>query len=116
MTVLSVLYLLTYSLVLTLLAFDLVMSMEPPWYSTLFGAYAFAKAFYLGLLALLVLAGLCHLAWKEESGLTSAHFHDVGKLLFAFCLVWAVLLVRLRRTPLPVAAPQAEATPGTAAP
>jgi hypothetical protein len=89
MTVLSVLYLLAYSLVLTLLAFDLVMSMEPPWYSTLFGAYAFAKAFYLGLLALLVLAGLYHLAWKEESGLTSAHFHDVGKLLFAFCLVWA---------------------------
>ena len=89
MTVLSVLYLLAYSLVLTLLAFDLVMSMEPPWYSTLFGAYAFAKAFYLGLLALLVLAGLYHIAWKEESGLTSAHFHDVGKLLFAFCLVWA---------------------------
>jgi hypothetical protein len=63
--------------------------MEPPWYSTLFGAYAFAKAFYLGLLALLVLAGLSQLAWKEASGLTPAHFHDVGKLLFAFCLVWA---------------------------
>jgi len=89
MTVLSVLYLLIYALVLTLLAFDLVMSMEPPWYSTLFGAYAFAKAFYLGLLALMILAGIYHLAWKEDSGLTAAHFHDVGKLLFAFCLVWA---------------------------
>jgi len=89
MTVLSVLYLLTYALVLTLLAFDLVMSMEPPWYSTLFGAYAFAKAFYLGLLALMVLAGVYQLAWKEKSGLTSSHFHDLGKLLFAFCLVWA---------------------------
>jgi len=42
MKVLSVLYILTYALVLTLLSFDLVMSME-------FGAFAFAKAFYLGL-------------------------------------------------------------------
>ena len=89
MTVLSVLYVLTYAFVLTLLAFDLVMSMEPPWYSTLFGAYAFAKAFYLGLLALLILAGVYHVVRREESGLTPAHFHDVGKLLFAFCLVWA---------------------------
>jgi hypothetical protein len=89
MTVLSVLYLLVYSLVLTLLAFDLVMSMEPPWYSTLFGAYAFAKAFYLGLLALTVVASVYYLARGQESGLAPSHFHDLGKLLFAFCLVWA---------------------------
>jgi hypothetical protein len=89
MTVLSVLYVLAYAFVLTLLAFDLIMSMEPPWYSTLFGAYAFAKAFYLGLLALMVVAGVSYLARREQSGVTSSHFHDLGKLLFAFCLVWA---------------------------
>ena len=89
MTVLSVLYILAYALVLTLLAFDLVMSMEPPWFSTLFGAYAFAKAFYLGLTALMVLSAVSYLSRGGESGLTSSHFHDLGKLLLAFCLVWA---------------------------
>jgi hypothetical protein len=89
MTTLSVLYILVYSLILTLLAFDLIMSMEPPWYSTLFGAYAFAKAFYLGLLALMVVAGFHYLRGGESSGLRPSDFHDLGKLIFAFCLVWA---------------------------
>ena len=89
MTVLSVLYILAYALVLTLIGFDLVMSMEPHWFSTLFGAYAFAKAFYLGLAALMILSSIFYLGSREKSGLTSSHFHDLGKLLFAFCLVWA---------------------------
>jgi hypothetical protein len=89
MTTLSVLYILVYCLVLTLLAFDLIMSMEPPWYSTLFGAYAFAKAFYLGLLALMVVAGFHYLRGAESSGLRPSDFHDLGKLILAFCLVWA---------------------------
>jgi hypothetical protein len=89
MTTLSVLYILVYGFVLTLLAFDLIMSMEPPFYSTLFGAYAFAKAFYLGLLALMVVAGFHYLRGGEHSGLRPSDFHDLGKLIFAFCLVWA---------------------------
>ena len=89
MKVLSVLYILTYALVLTLLSFDLVMSMEPHWFSTLFGAFAFAKAFYLGLAGLMILSAIFYVAKGARSSLTSSHFHDLGKLLFAFCLVWA---------------------------
>jgi hypothetical protein len=89
MTTLSVLYILAYGFILTLIAFDLIMSMEPPFYSTLFGAYAFAKAFYLGLLALMVVAGLYYLRGGEDSGLRPSDFHDLGKLVLAFCLVWA---------------------------
>lgn len=89
MTVLSVLYILAYALVLTLIAFDLVMSMEPHWFSTLFGAYAFAKAFYSGLAALMILSAIFYVGSDGESSLTSAHLHDLGKLLFGFCLVWA---------------------------
>ena len=89
MKVLSVLYILTYALVLTLLSFDLVMSMEPHWFSTLFGAFAFAKAFYLGLAGLMILSAIFWVGKGAQSSLTSSHFHDLGKLLFAFCLVWA---------------------------
>ncbi len=89
MTVLSVLYILAFALVLSLIGFDLVMSMDPHWFSTLFGAYAFAKAFYLGLAGLMILSAIFYVGREEKSTLTSSHFHDLGKLLFAFCLVWA---------------------------
>ncbi|MBW1982771.1 MAG: hypothetical protein JRJ12_16325 [Deltaproteobacteria bacterium] len=89
LTVLSLFYVLAYALALTLLAFDLVMGLEPPWFSTLFGGYAFTKAFYLGLAALMIVSAICYLARGSKSGLTPAQFHDLGKLLFAFCLVWA---------------------------
>lgn len=89
MTVIAVLYIMAYALVLSLLAFDLVMSADPQWISTLFAPYGFVKAFYLGLGALIILASVLHLKSREASSLTSSHFHDLGKLFFAFCLLWA---------------------------
>ncbi|MGD8229038.1 MAG: hypothetical protein PVH82_14920 [Desulfobacteraceae bacterium] len=89
MSTLSVLYIIAYALVLSLIAFDLVMSMDPHWISTLFGAYSFVKAFYVGLGSLIILAAVIRLNHGEASGLVSSHFHDLGKLFFAFCLAWA---------------------------
>ncbi len=74
---------------LCLIGFDLIMSMDPHWISTLFGAYNFVKAFYIGLGALIILAAIIRLRQGEASRLTAAHFHDIGKLFFAFCLLWA---------------------------
>ena len=89
MTVLGVLYLMTYALVLSLISFDLVMSMDPHWFSTLFAPYSFVKAFYLGLGALIILSSVFSLTQRSHCSLSPAHFHDLGKLYFAFCLVWA---------------------------
>ena len=44
-----------YAFLLRLLAFDLIMSLSPHWYSTLFGAYYFMGSFYTGLAAILLL-------------------------------------------------------------
>jgi hypothetical protein len=83
------LYILAFTLVLSLIGYDLVMSMDPHWISTLFGGYSFIKAFYLGLGALIILAAITRIKKGEASGLEPSHFHDVGKLFFAFCLLWA---------------------------
>jgi hypothetical protein len=83
------LYCFSFALVLSLIGFDLVMSMDPHWVSTLFGAYHFVKAFYVGLGALIILAAIVQLRQRKGAGLTSEHFHDLGKLFFAFCLLWA---------------------------
>ena len=83
------LYCFAFALVLSLVGFDLVMSMDPHWISTLFGAYHFVKAFYVGLGALIILAAIIHLHQGGRAGIADAHFHDAGKLFFAFCLLWA---------------------------
>jgi hypothetical protein len=83
------LYCFAFALVLSLIGFDLVMSMDPHWFSTLFGAYHFVKAFYVGLGALIILAAIFHLRRGGGTRIAADHFHDLGKLFFAFCLLWA---------------------------
>ena len=85
----SILYMLAFALVLSLIGYDLVMSMDPHWYSTLFGAYTFVKAFYIGLGGLIILAWVLYLKAENRFGLQLSDFHNIGKLFFAFCLVWA---------------------------
>jgi len=65
------------------------MSMDPHWISTLFGAYNFVKAFYVGLGALVILASIFYLRHGEAGSITSSHLHDIGKLFFAFSFLWA---------------------------
>ena len=89
MTVWGGFYILAFALVLSLIGFDLVMSMDPHWISTLFGAYHFVKAFFIGLGALIILAAIIRIKQGAVSGLKANHFHDVGKLFFGFCLLWA---------------------------
>ena len=83
------LYIFAFAFVLSLIGFDLVMSMDPHWVSTLFGAYHFVKAFYLGLGGLIILAAIVCRRQGKRAGLAPNHFHDIGKLFLAFCLVWA---------------------------
>ncbi len=89
MTVWGGFYILAFAVVLSLIGFDLVMSMDPHWISTLFGAYHFVKSFFIGLGALIILAAIVQTQQGENTLLTPTHFHDVGKLFFGFCLLWA---------------------------
>jgi hypothetical protein len=88
-TLLSILYILAYCVILSLLGYDLVMSLSPHWYSTLFGGYTFVKAFYAGLGGVIILAAVISIKTKGRASLEKSHFHDIGKLFLGFCLVWA---------------------------
>lgn len=89
MSFFAVLYIMAFAVILSLIGFDLIMSMDPHWYSTLFGAYNFVKAFYVGLGAIIITAAFLHLNPATGWQIESKQFHDIGKLFFAFCLVWA---------------------------
>ncbi len=88
-TIFGILYALAFAVILSLIGYDLVMALDPHWYSTLFGAYNFIKAIYVGLGGIIILASILHLNPKYPFTLEDKQFHDIGKLFFAFCLVWA---------------------------
>ena len=85
--ILSPIFILLYAVVCSLFAFDLVMSLEPYWISTLFGAYFCIGNMYAGLSVLAILAVL-----MRSSLLSPERAHDLGKLLFGFCVLWTYLL------------------------
>lgn len=62
------------------------MSLDPHWYSTLFGAYYFMGSFYLALAALYFLSFLGRNAFRLKEIIHPHHLHDLGKLVFAFCI------------------------------
>jgi hypothetical protein len=85
---LSVAFLIVFTLTFWLASFDWVMSLEPNWFSTIFGIYNFAGLFASGL-ALMVLLVL----WLRRAGplrdfINEEHLHDLGKLLFGFSTFW----------------------------
>ena len=81
--------LLIYVLLISLAAIDWLMSLTPHWYSTIFGLILVVGQ---GLCALsLAVAVLAILVSREPmNGLLKAHhFHDLGKLMLAFVMLWA---------------------------
>ncbi|HET9954928.1 MAG TPA: hypothetical protein VFQ61_10515 [Polyangiaceae bacterium] len=80
-----------FALTLTFCAFDLIMSLDPYWFSTIFGVYYFASC-VLAVHATLILV----LMWLQGRGrlsksITPEHFHDLGKMMFAFTVFWAYI-------------------------
>jgi hypothetical protein len=72
--------------VLSLIGFDLVMSLDPHWHSTLIGGYFFIGCFYTGLAALYFLTMVSRKVKPFSEYLQPRQFHDLGKLVMAFCL------------------------------
>jgi hypothetical protein len=75
-----------YAFVMTLMGLDLVMSLDPHWCSTLLGVYFFIGSFYTGIAAIYLLSFLAARSDSLKNYVRPRHFHDLGKLLFAFCL------------------------------
>jgi hypothetical protein len=70
-----------FCIVWSLLAFDLIMALDPPWVSTLFGAYFFITCLYIAMAAWTLLVLLLHPAADRGT-----RQEDFGKLIVAFSL------------------------------
>lgn len=82
---------LIFALTTTFFAFDVLMSIVPHWFSTMFGVYYFAGCM-VGFFAAMVLAMvLVQRDGKIPHAISQEHYHDVGKFLFAFIVFWAYI-------------------------
>ena len=83
--------LLLFALSLTFGAFDLLMSLDPHWFSTMFGVYYFAGA-ALSIMALLtVLVISLHKSGYLRGVVTEEHYHDLGKFMFGFTVFYTYI-------------------------
>ncbi len=87
----SPLALFAFGLTLTFGAFDFLMSLDPHWFSTMFGVYYFAGC-VVSIHSLLAMVAIS----LQRSGylrgvVTKEHYHDIGKYMFAFTVFWAYI-------------------------
>ena len=80
-----------YAVCMSLLAFDLIMSLAPHWLSNLLGGFFFMGAWLSGLMSLALLAIFWRRHLDIEDVITPKHLHDLGKLCFGFTVFWAYL-------------------------
>lgn len=80
-----------FIITLTFLAVDLVMSLEPHYYSTMFGVYYFAGTLGVAFAALSLIAVLLKQNGYLDPRISNDQFYSLGTMMFAFVIFWAYI-------------------------
>jgi len=76
---------------LTFASFDWLMSLDPHWYSTIFGVYIFAGSFLSAIAFVVLVLIALHKRNILTDVITVEHYHDLGKFLFSFTVFWGYM-------------------------
>ncbi len=86
----SALFILVFAVTSSMYSWDWMMSVQPHWYSTLWGWYCFISMFVTAMSVLYLTT-----FYLQKQGylkdVNKEHYHDIGKLMFAFSVAWAYL-------------------------
>ena len=86
----SAAFLVFYIVTESIMSWDWVMSIDPHWFSTLFGWYVFASMFVSGITAIALIT--IYLKSKGYLGFVNdSHIHDLGKFMFGISVFWTYL-------------------------
>jgi hypothetical protein len=77
-----------FALTTTFAVWDWSMSMDPHWYSTIFGVCFFAGSFLAILAAMALLLIILRKKSVLDEDVSIEHYHDIGKLIFGFVIFW----------------------------
>lgn len=83
--------LVVYGLTVTFAGVDWIMSIDAAWFSTIFGLLMIAGQALSAMAFVIAALALLSDAEPFAGRVRAAHFHDLGKLLFALVLLWAYL-------------------------
>jgi len=75
----------------TFAAFDWLMSLQPHWFSTIYGVYVFGGLFLGGVCAIVLICWFLRSGRALSEQITVEHYHDLGKLMFAFVIFWTYI-------------------------
>jgi hypothetical protein len=78
-----------YSLLTCAVAFDILMSMAPTWYSTIYGVNFWGSSCVGGFAALALMVLGIQRTGRLIHSIGPDHYHDIGKWMFAFTFFWA---------------------------
>lgn len=82
---------LVYAVVFSLFAWDLIMSLDPEWFSTLFGPFYFVASFVAAIGGTIILSSFVRKSAGLQAYITRFQYHDMGKLLLGLSLFWVYL-------------------------
>ena len=80
-----------FAFTMTFAAFDFLMSLDYRFFSTMWGVYYFASCGLASVSAVAVVATFLRRAGKLDGLVTQEHYHDLGKLVFAFIVFWGYI-------------------------
>ncbi len=80
-----------FAITITFAAVDLIMSLEPHWFSTIIGVYYFSGTLLAGLAVATFLIVYLNENGYLIKGIVSDHYYSLGAFLFAFTNFWAYI-------------------------
>jgi hypothetical protein len=82
---------LAFALTTAFAAFDLLMSLDWRFYSTMWGVYYFAGAAFSSVPMVVIVLAMLRRSGKLQGVVTEEHLHDLAKLMFGFVVFWAYI-------------------------
>ena len=80
-----------YALTIAFSSIDWLMTLDPHWYSTIFGVYFFAMSFQAFFAILVLMVFYLHSKGLLQNAINKAHMYDVGVQLFGFTVFYAYI-------------------------
>jgi len=87
----SIGFILFFAITFSLFSVDMLMSLLPTWYSTIFGIYCFAGMFQAFFAIIIPMAIFLRRAGYVKGYVTEEHIHDLAKFMKGFTVFWAYI-------------------------
>ena len=88
---LSTIFIVLFAVTITISGVDWMMSLEPHWYSTIFGVYFFAGVTWCAFAALTLAVVMLRERGYFVPGIKDDHYYSLGTMMFAFTAFWGYI-------------------------